>query len=364
MLLFRPDQTTRTAINNLSNRLFFNNVVQRCLSCLIICIALVGCAEQDDFGHDQVGNFEALWTIMDEHYSFFDYKQVNWDEVHDLYRRRVSNEMTDRELFDLCGDMLKQLRDGHTNLIASHDVSRYWIWEQHPVNYDERIIDQNYLNFDYKRVSGIKYQILTSNIGYLRYDSFASGIGEGNLDLILSYLSTADGLIIDVRSNGGGLLTNVETLVARFIPGRTLAGYIRHKTGPGHDDLSEPYAYYFEPAKNHIHYLKPVVVLANRGSYSATNNFVSIMRGLDQVTIVGDTTGGGCGLPFTSELPNGWRVRFSSCPIMDAEGRLTEFGVPPDVRIDMDEHDRSRDAILDAAIALLTSRHLNPTTSR
>ena len=367
MLLFRPDQTTRTAINNLLFRLLPNSVilvVQRCLSCLIICSALVGCAEQDDFGHDQVGNFEALWTIMDEHYSFFDYKQVDWNEVHDRYRARIDNDMTDRELFDICGDMLKELRDGHTNLIASHDVSRYWIWEQHPVNYDERIIDQNYLNFDYKRVSGIKYQILTSNIGYLRYDSFASGIGEGNLDLILSYLSTADGLIIDVRSNGGGLLTNVETLVARFIPGRTLAGYIRHKTGPGHDDLSEPYAYYFEPAKNHIHYLKPVVVLANRGSYSATNNFVSIMRGLDQVTIVGDTTGGGCGLPFTSELPNGWRVRFSSCPIMDAEGRLTEFGVPPDVRIDMDEHDRSRDAILDAAIALLTSRHLNPTTSR
>ncbi len=79
------------------------------------------------------------------------------------------------------------------------------------------------------------------------------------------------------------------------------------------------------------------------------------MKGLDQVTIVGDTTGGGCGLPFTSELPNGWRVRFSSCPIMDPEGRLTEFGVAPDVRIDMDLDDRTHDAILDKAIAILTT---------
>lgn len=334
--------------------------MKRILLYFVVLLLLGGCAEKDDFGQDQVGNFEALWTIMDEHYAFFDYKGVDWNEVHTRYRQRVSNVMTDRELFDICGDMLKELRDGHTNLIAAHDVSRYWIWEQWPVNYDERLIDEHYLNFDYKTASGIKYQILPSNFGYMRYSSFSSAIGEGNLDLILSYLNTADGLIIDVRDNGGGLLTNVEKLVSRFIDGRTLAGYICHKTGPGHSDVSEPYAYYFEPAKNHIHYLKPVVVLASRGSFSATNNFVSIMKGLDQVTIVGDTTGGGCGLPFTSELPNGWRVRFSSCPIMDAQGQLTEFGVAPDVRIDMDPDDRAHDAILDRAIAILTAKTRTP----
>ena len=41
--------------------------------------------------------------------------------------------------------MLKELQDGHTNLISSYDVSRYWIWEQYPVNYDERLIDEHYL---------------------------------------------------------------------------------------------------------------------------------------------------------------------------------------------------------------------------
>ena len=164
------------------------------------------------------------------------------------------------------------------------------------------------------------------------------------------------GLIIDVRDNGGGYLTNVEKLVSRFIEQKTLAGYICHKTGKGHNDLSEPYAYYFEPTRNHIHYLKPVVVLANRGAFSASNNFVSIMKSLGNVTVVGDTTGGGCGLPFTSELPNGWRVRFSSCPIMDPQGRLTEFGVAPDVRVDMDRNDPTHDAILDAAISILTQK--------
>ncbi len=332
------------------------NYICALTACLTATVLLCGCAHDDEWQQDQVGNFEALWSIMDQNYCFFDYKDVDWNEVHDRYRRLVSNKMTNRELFDLCGEMLKELKDGHTNLIASHDVSRYWIWEHYPVNYDERIIDQHYLNFDYKTACGIKYQILPDNFGYMYYGSFSTVIGAGNLDLILGYLATADGLIIDVRSNGGGYLSNVETLVSRFIDGKTLAGYICHKDGKGHNDFSKPQDYWFEPAKNHLHYLKPVVVLANRGSFSATNNFVSVMKSLGNVTVVGDTTGGGCGLPFTSEMPNGWNVRFSACPIMDAQGRLTEFGVAPDVRVDMDPGDQSHDAILDRAIDLLIEK--------
>ena len=322
---------------------------------LIVLMTLSACHDEPQWNNDPYGNFDALWSIMDEHYAFFDYKEVDWNEVRTRYREKLSPNMTSQELFELCGDMLKELRDGHTNLIAAHDVSRYWIWEQFPVNYDERIIDEYYLNFDYRRATGIKYALLDNNIGYMYYASFASNIGEGNLDHVLSYLSTADGLIIDVRSNGGGFLTNVETLVGRFIDGRIHAGSIQHKTGSGHNDMSEPYDYYFEPTKNHIHYQKPVVVIANRGSFSATNNFVSIMKSLPQVTIVGDVTGGGSGLPFTSELPNGWNVRFSSCPIRDAQGQLTEFGVEPDVRVDQTADDTARhhDTLLDTAIGCL-----------
>ena len=319
-------------------------------------MALTACHDQPEWNDDPWGNFDALWTIMDEHYSFFEEKNVDWNEVGQRYRAKLTKDMTSQELFELCGDMLKELRDGHTNLIASHDVSRYWIWEQYPVNYDERLIDEHYLNFNYRQASGIKYAILDNNFGYMRYESFTDAIGDGNLDHVFTYLSTCDGLIIDVRSNGGGYLTNVETLVGRFIEQRTFVGSIQHKTGPGHRDFSDPFDYYFEPTKNHIHYQRPVVVLANRGSFSAANNFVSIMSALPQVTIVGDTTGGGSGLPFTSELPNGWRIRFSSCPITDVNGQPTEFGVAPDVKVDMTDADAAQglDTILETASAILT----------
>ena len=329
------------------------------VSCFLL-LALTACHDQPEWNDDPWGNFDALWTIMDEHYSFFEEKNVDWDEVGQRYRAKLTKDMTSQELFELCGDMLKELRDGHTNLIASHDVSRYWIWEQYPVNYDERLIDEHYLNFNYRQASGIKYAILDNNFGYMRYESFTDAIGDGNLDHVFTYLSTCDGLIIDVRSNGGGYLTNVETLVGRFIEQRTFVGSIQHKTGPGHRDFSDPFDYYFEPTKNHIHYQRPIVVLANRGSFSAANNFVSIMSALPQVTIVGDTTGGGSGLPFTSELPNGWRIRFSSCPITDVNGQPTEFGVAPDVKVDMTDTDAAHghDTILDTAFAILATHNL------
>lgn len=325
---------------------------------LLLVIACVSCHKQEEFNNDPYGNFDALWTNVDQHYCFFKYKNIDWNAIGQKYRAKLRSNMSSSALFDVCADMLKELRDGHTNLISSWDVSRYWIWEQYPKNYDERIINKYYLNFDYKQASGIKYAVLSNNFGYMYYGDFTSGIGEGNLDNILAYLASTDGLIIDVRDNGGGYLTNVETLVARFITERLHAGAISHKTGPGHDDFSEPYDYYFKPAEStRIKYLKPVVVLTNRSSFSATNNFVSIMKNLSSVRIVGDTTGGGSGLPFTFDMPNGWLVRMSASEITDCNGVVTEFGVSPSpgCKIDMTEDEIAigKDAILEKGFEVL-----------
>ena len=324
---------------------------------LLSTLLFQSCHKVEVFADDPYGNFDALWSILDEHYCFFEYKELDWERVRGKYRKKLTANMTSEELFDVCDAMLMELKDGHVNLIAAHNTSRYWEWLYgSPENYQERLIDEYYLDYDYRYTSGIKYKILPQNVGYMYYESFSSTIGEGNLDQILAYLATSTGLIIDVRSNGGGSLSNVETLVSRFINEETLVGYISHKTGPGHREFSEPYPIKYTPSPR-IRYQKPVVVLANRGTFSAANNFVSVMKALPRVVVMGDYTGGGSGLPFSSELPNGWSIRFSASPIYDAEGQHTEFGVAPTdgFKIDMDLEQASKgvDTILERAIAYI-----------
>ena len=72
-------------------------------------------------------------------------------------------------------------------------------------------------------------------------------------------------------------------------------------------------------------------------------------------TLVGDKTGGGSGLPFSSELPNGWGVRFSASPHLNAEKEHIEFGIDPDEEVDMDKEDENNgiDTIIERARELL-----------
>ena len=87
----------------------------------IASIALTAChdlPEMPDNPSDPASNFDQLWTILDEHYCFFAQKDVDWDEVYKRYSIRVSPEMSQEELFDVCAAMLDELQDGHTNLSA------------------------------------------------------------------------------------------------------------------------------------------------------------------------------------------------------------------------------------------------------
>ena len=320
-------------------------------------LVLGGCIREDDYDNSPLGNFEALWKMIDEHYCFLDYKQVDWDAVYDKYRPQISEGMGSEALFEVLGNMLAELKDGHVNLYSAWNTARYWDWYlDYPRNFSEELVEQ-YLGRDYRIGAGAEYTILKDNIGYVRYADFSVGVGEGNLDEMMLYLSVCNGLIIDVRNNGGGNLTTASRLAARFTNERVLTGYIQHKTGPGHSDFSTPEPIYLDPSDG-VRWQKPVVVLTNRHSYSATNDFVNSMNCLPFVTLLGDKTGGGGGLPFSSELPNGWGVRFSASPALDAEGRHIESGIDPDVKLDMADEDAERglDTLIEAARALLNGR--------
>lgn len=328
----------------------------------IVCLLTLctACVDEEQYDDTPQGNMEALWHIIDEHYCFLDYKQqaygLDWNLVHNKYKERVKGSLTRKQLFEVLCDMLAELRDGHVNLTAAHDFGRYWTWyEAYPTNFSDTLL-RRYMGTDYQIAAGIRYKILDDNIGYLRYETFNNAIGEGNLTEALSHMILCRGLIIDIRSNGGGQLTYAERLAARFCQEKTLVGYYQHKTGPGHSDFSDREARYLEPSAS-IRWNKPAVVLTNRRVYSAANEFCVYMKALPNVKLVGDHTGGGAGMPFSSSLPCGWSVRFSACPMYDRQGQSTEFGIDPDISVSLkdDDYFKGIDTLIEYACHYLGS---------
>ena len=331
--------------------------MRHCLLLIVSLLLLTGCVRDKEYADSPQGNFEALWRIIDEHYCFLDYKHIDWDGVKAKFQPFITDDLSNDHLFQILGNMLAELKDGHVNLYAYHNTARYWNWyEDYPRNYSEELIEK-YLGHDYRISGGLRYRILDDDIGYISYTSFSSAVGNNSLSEMLRYLDICNGIILDVRGNGGGELTNAQRLAGRFTNEKVLVGYMCHKTGKGHSDFSEPEAIYIEPSDG-VRWQKPVVVLTNRHSYSATNDFVNSMRYMPHVTIMGDQTGGGSGMPFNSELPNGWGVRFSACPTFDAQMQQIEFGIEPDIKVDLSPADQAQgiDTIIETARAFLNKK--------
>lgn len=319
---------------------------------------------QEEYEENAIEVFNALWTTIDENYTFFDLKGIDWDEVYTENRPRVENGMRRDSLFNVLSDMLFELRDGHVNLQAGFDLSRNWQWYlDYPPNFDWDIIERNYLGDDYE-ISGPFYNRVIDSIGYVHYESFEDNVSDNLVQYLISKFSPrvvnetdtiiVKGMVFDVRDNGGGKLSNVENIVNRFADERRLVHYWQYKDGPGHNDFTDRIPKYVEPAGD-FQYQQAVVVLTNRSCYSATNFFVQIMKNFPNVIVLGDSTGGGGGLPISRELPNGWRYRFSSTVTTTVGGENIEEGVAPDEQLNLREEDlrRGRDTMIERAFDII-----------
>ena len=351
-----------------------NTVLNRiCVLAAVVMMLLPAACSWNEEGRDNEysntpqGNFMALWTIMDERYCFFDLKEemlgVDWNEVKSRYSKSISDDMSGKALFEVLCKMIGELRDGHVNLISSYDYGRNWSWKtDYPANFSKDL-QNKYLGKDYIiGGSGYYYRVLDDNIGYLVVESFEDATTSGRLNVMFNNMALCNGLIIDIRDNGGGSLEASEFLASHFTEKTVTVGYSCYKTGPGHNDFSKLYKNELNPAKEDLRWIKPVVLLVNRGCFSSANDFACSMKALENVTLLGDTTGGGGGLPMSSELSNGWVVRFSSAPSFDAEKNHIEFGVAPDIRVDMKEEDLKAgvDTYIEAARKFINDKLVNP----
>ena len=219
----------------------------------------------------------------------------------------------------------------------------------------------------------ITAQILPNAIGYLRIDAFQGSQDEYLLSEAMDRLANTQGLIIDLRKNGGGDLSGdriIERLlgssVVRYKRSERLSDFL-FSLEPSFFDLTADATGQFAAwhdltvaPNSKAAYSKPVVVLISPYCFSACDTFSAALKGNHLATFVGESTGGGTGTPEAFDLPvSPYKFRYSVIRGETPNGDLIEGnGTSPDVVIEPTAADRAanKDSQLEKALAVLADK--------
>ena len=192
----------------------------------------------------------------------------------------------------------------------------------------------------------------SASIAYIRIPSFNITLDDEQVESMFAEIKNATACIVDVRGNGGGDPSLATKIASYFMNQTTYTGYERFKIGPGPNDFQDSPSNVM-PAESDNRFLKPVVVLTDRGCYSATTTLAYSMNPLSNVTFMGQRTGGGSGSVTDGFLANGWHWSLSSSEFIDHLGNHLDDGIDPDIEVIFDNTNQSQDEILEEALLYL-----------
>lgn len=312
--------------------------------------------------------FNEYATLVKEKYAMLEFKGVDIDFLIDSLGNLITPDMHSDTLFTKLAVITSKLHDAHSSLIGYYtgsfnNYTQFDLYEGYPIAFNDIILHDNYIGEDIapniKEINNgetvlISYGFLpqSSDIGYIRIPSFNIEITNEQIELIFSEIKNAKGCILDVRGNTGGDPVLSTKLATYFHEVPSYIGFDRFKTGPGVNDFTDS-PITLNPASSDNRFLNPLVVLTDRGCYSATTRLCYSLNTLSQVTFMGQRTGGGSGSVADGFLSNGWQWNLSTSEFIDHLGNHLDDGVDPDIAVSFDILNTSRDELVDAAILLL-----------
>ena len=195
----------------------------------------------------------------------------------------------------------------------------------------------------------IDYEMKEDNIGYI----FISGFDEHTYEQFeeaLAWLEEQgmESLIIDLRNNGGGNLSTVCHMLDLLLPEGIIV-YTQDKEGQG--DTFE--------STNERQFTKPLAVLTNGRSASASEIFAGAVQDYQLGTIIGTTTYGKGLVQRTFDLKDGTSVKLTISEYFTPNGRnIHGIGIVPDIEIEYEynEADESADNQLEKAIEIIKAK--------
>ena len=186
---------------------------------------------------------------------------------------------------------------------------------------------------------------IPNDIQYIRLSSFISKNAAGEIESILNNSSGMKGFIIDLRSNPGGLLTN-----AIYISDMLLKGGVIVSTVDRDSYKTTTRARYQQVTD------KPIVVLINKGSASASEILSGALKDNHRATIVGEQSFGKGLVQEINRLPDEAGMNITIQRYLTPSGNdINKKGITPDVVIELTKEnvEAKKDVQLEKAIEIL-----------
>ena len=174
------------------------------------------------------------------------------------------------------------------------------------------------------KIKTVKSSMLDNHIGYIQILSFMSGATPNEFVEALENTQKADSLILDLRGNTGGLLDNAVFIADMFINEGTIVDII-YRNG---------YRKSIKAQDEHLLMDKPIVVLVNGASASASEILSGALKDYHKATLVGRKTFGKGLVQKVVPLPNQTGVNITIARYLTPNGTdINKLGIKPDIEI-------------------------------
>ncbi|MBE0704728.1 MAG: PDZ domain-containing protein [Afipia sp.] len=210
----------------------------------------------------------------------------------------------------------------------------------------------------------LTYEFLDSGYGYVKISSF-----NGNEPVMIEtwdYFMTlvpqlgVQGIILDLRQNGGGFSQIGDRIAGYFFNEEFVAGNRQSYNPVSGEFFGDPNfpTRIFPPEDPDLYFAGPVVVLVGPGCASACEFFTFDMIQQDRATIVGQYSSAGLGGGWEEVyLPDGLSIALPVNRPVDNEGNviIEDTGIVPDVRVPVTEESvvTGQDIVLDYGVRVL-----------
>ena len=234
----------------------------------------------------------------------------------------------------LRGDLVEISHDRHFNVTYAPEPSlllRRPDPEEEKKRKEQRIRQWRYDNFYFKKVERME-----GNVGYLRFDGFASALyGWDTAVAALQFLKHCDAVIIDLRHNGGGGADMIQLICSYFLEERT---HINSWYNRSLDRTDQSWTSTYIPGEKLLD--ADLYILTSGRTFSAAEEFTYDLKNLGRATLVGEKTGGGGHMVTferNAELKIEFKIPFNRAINPISGDNWEARGITPDVECPTEE---------------------------